>query len=252
VCSSDLGGFWKTALAAIVGFLFVGGLIFMLQKLLGPEALSQNPAESAQIAPPGPDSDVHRPSPTGETPKPQPAPAPVEEKKEEKKTEGPPAKAADPEPAPAPPRAPSSSAEKVMTVETEPRGAFIVFDNNPSLSCKSPCTLPLLTGRHSLKASLPEYRDSLKIFEIPQTVFVFLQLEKNIGRLGVTTNPAGATIYINGKPRPEKTPAILNLVPGKYRVSVELSGYSKEEEDDIEVRADGLKNFSIDWGKRQN
>ena len=235
----------KTLAAVMAGIAFVGALIYGLQTLLGPQAATRNSAKTAEPAEPKPSpagpQAIPRPSPAGERPaKPETAP-PDEVKPEEtpKTVERP----------PAPVRQPGSSVEKIVTVETEPAGARAVFDNNPSLACRTPCTMPLLPGRHSLLMTMEGYRDSLKIFEVPQTGFVFQQLEKRLGRLGVNTNPPGATIYVDGQARPERTPFILTLPPGRYRVAVELAGYAREEEE-IDLRADSLKNFSVDWTAR--
>ena len=49
------------------------------------------------------------------------------------------------------------------------------------------------------------------------------------GTLMITTDPAGASISINGQMVTEKTPAALTLKPGSYSVTVEKNGVSKTQ-----------------------
>ncbi len=76
-----------------------------------------------------------------------------------------------------------------------------------------------------------------------------LTLERMMGRLSVRTQPPGATIYVNGEPRAEKTPAIFSLPAGKYRVAVVREGLAKQE-DEIVVRDGGIADMELNWGQR--
>lgn len=106
--------------------------------------------------------------------------------------------------------------------------------------------MPLLAGRHSARASLAGYRDEFKFFEIPGEVLLFFRMELRTGQLSIKTVPPGATISVNGQQRPEKTPAILNLPPGKYRIGLTLAGHPPDEQE-IDIREGTLKNYVVDW-----
>ncbi len=76
-----------------------------------------------------------------------------------------------------------------------------------------------------------------------------LTLERMMGRLSVRTTPPGATIYVNGEPRGEKSPAIFSLPAGKYKIAVVKEGLPKQE-DDVVVRDGGIADLEWNWGQR--
>ena len=121
---------------------------------------------------------------------------------------------------------------------SSPAGARITVDNNQSATCVTPCSLPLPVGRHSLIAKADGYRDASKIFDLPSEASVALGLEAAFGTLGVSSSPPGATILLNGQPRAEKTPAVLKLAPGSYKLQV-VSGAVKTDEETVTIR-DGV------------
>jgi PEGA domain-containing protein len=110
-----------------------------------------------------------------------------------------------------------------------------VFDGNPSLACTSPCAYALLPGRHTIQATVDGYRVARRIFELPQQPSQNLVLEKAAGLLTVTSTPPGATIFINGQEHPQKTPAMIPLAVGKYKIAVVKDGFPRDE-GDVEVR----------------
>jgi hypothetical protein len=136
-----------------------------------------------------------------------------------------------------------------VQIFSSPPGATVVIDNDPALTCTTPCNLNLPAGRHTLAASLDGYRRAPKIFNLPQESSMSLNLERMTGRLSVRTTPPGATIYVNGEPRPEKTPAIFSLAAGKYRIAVVKEGLPKQE-DDIVVRDGGIADLEWNWGQK--
>jgi serine/threonine-protein kinase len=232
---------------------FAAGIAIVVLLVAGVQAwLAKQRAEEAQLQPrtegaADPQPADRRPSPT-ETPS---AGAPLAQEEEDAPTEtdaqGREKQAAAVKPDPVRPR--SSAAERMVTVNTVPPGATVVFDNNPSLTCRAPCTLPLLGGRHTLTAEMEGFRRLLRIFEVSEDTNLWLELERRTGKLSIRTNPPGATIYINGQQRPEKTPALLTLPAGRYQVAVALEGRSREEEE-VELRDDALRNITIDWENR--
>lgn len=77
-------------------------------------------------------------------------------------------------------------------------------------------------------------------------MLLFFRMELRTGQLSIKTVPPGATISVNGQQRPEKTPAILNLPPGKYRIGLTLAGHPPDEQE-IDIREGTLKNYVVDW-----
>jgi hypothetical protein len=136
-----------------------------------------------------------------------------------------------------------------VQILSSPPGATVVVDNDPALTCTTPCNLNLPAGRHTLMASMDNFRRAPKIFNLPQEPTINLSLERMMGRLSVRTQPPGATIYVNGEQRPEKTPAMFSLPAGKYRVAVVREGLAKQE-DEVVVRDGGIADLELNWSQR--
>jgi len=243
--------------AAILAALFVGR-----QRLQGPVVGVSRPPASSEAStgsgrpspmPPGgqtPNEAAPMPSPAAASGSLEPAPPtpaqtkPAASRPEQaaSRPEVPPQPAA-PAPVPKPPlaqtpKATPAAAEYKLIVTTSPPGAEIVFDGNPESRCKSPCTVTLSPGRHTLAASLAGHRPELRIFEMTAPRELFLVLSPQTGTLRVESVPAGAQILINGQRRPETTPATLTLPVGKYEVEVVKDG--SRDQQAIEIKEGAL------------
>jgi hypothetical protein len=84
--------------------------------------------------------------------------------------------------------------------------------------------LPLSGGRHAVAVQLAGYRPYPRVFSVPQDGDIFLKLTKSSGTLSVTSEPAGATIEVDGKAQSNRTPAVFNLPPGMYHIKVTRNG----------------------------
>lgn len=129
-------------------------------------------------------------------------------------------------------------------VTSNPPGAKAVLDGNLLQACWTPCMLRATTGLHHLSISqagyINEYRDvrvGATAVDIPQVT-----LEQPRGTLFVTSEPAGASIRINGELTSKSTPATLTLAPGSYAITLEKNGYSNTER--IQVR-DSLSRLDM-------
>ncbi len=118
--------------------------------------------------------------------------------------------------------------EVPMEILTSPGGAQITLDGKPF--CTTPCNLPVNAGRHVIKVALKGYRDALRVFEAPADSTVTVDLVRMMGTLSVSSNPPGAAIYLNGQLRPEKTPVVLTLPVGAYKLKVEKENLKADEE----------------------
>jgi hypothetical protein len=135
-----------------------------------------------------------------------------------------------------------------VLVRTSPGGANVVFDNNPKTACKSPCSLPLAPGRHTASANLEGYRAALRVFRLPEEDNIFLYLAQLSGQVQVLSEPAGATILVDGQRRPERTPATFDLPVGKHVVTVVREGYEQDQQE-IEVRDSAFLRLSFTLGR---
>ena len=130
---------------------------------------------------------------------------------------------------------PANGPQDVL-VTSEPAGATAILDSNPAASCKTPCVLTVMPGRHTLALNVDGYhRESREIRITDSPVEVpMVTLRVHAGTLMLTSAPGGAAIYLNDKLIPQTTPTQLSLAPGTYNVRVERNGIRKSES--VEIR----------------
>lgn len=114
----------------------------------------------------------------------------------------------------------SGGAQDIADVEllSDPPGAKMVIDNRLDNACTSPCTVSLLNGRHTLLVELSGYREARRIFNVPDDSSIFVNLNKNMGVLVVTSSPPGASIFVDGK-NYGHTPSTLHLPSGSHTLT---------------------------------
>jgi serine/threonine protein kinase len=250
----------KSLLWMLVGIGLVGLVLFGAQKYLfnrnaepaaaPPVAVSQPPAGQ-------PDPSASKPSPVGQAratddsgkqappgedhPPGATAPANTPEKSRETATPPPPQRASSPTPA----VQPKSSQTQSVQFVTDPPGARVTIDGDGQQACKTPCLLPLSSGRHTLNVQLDGYRSYPRVFNVPQDGDLFLPLTKASGTLSVTSEPAGASIEINNELQSKRTPAIFTFSPGAYHVKVARNGASLEF--DVQLRDGEFVNKKVDF-----
>ena len=105
-----------------------------------------------------------------------------------------------------------------------PPGAVITVDADAATACKSPCTVALAKGRHTMTGTLEGFSTFSRSFEVGGAASVTVDLIEAIGILIVNSNPPGATVSINGQERPDKTPARFRLKAGSYQLIVRHDG----------------------------
>ncbi|MCU1292049.1 MAG: ligand-gated channel protein, partial [Bryobacterales bacterium] len=135
-------------------------------------------------------------------------------------------------------RSPQSDSVGGVELLTEPPGATVVVDNNPSTTCKAPCAVTLHAGRHTLATHIAGYTTAQRIFNVPETTSVFVALARPTGALVVTSSPSAATILVDNKDY-GLTPATLHLPPGQHRIT--LMNGSQRHDDVVTVVADGIQ-----------
>ena len=121
-------------------------------------------------------------------------------------------------------------------VSSNPPGAKAVLDNDLSEACRTPCMMHATTGVHNLTLSQAGYENENKEIHIGDTAqdIAPITLRKPGGTLMLTTNPAGASVRIDGKLIQQVTPAAIDLAPGSYSITVEKGGRTQTQR--VEIR----------------
>jgi outer membrane biosynthesis protein TonB len=198
------------------------------QKKVEPEAARQEakpeppPQPVAEAAPP-----AATPAPAPENSKPSPMPEVIEEKPPEKQ-----APAAEPAVRKSPPKA--AQAPQAITIISSPGGATATIDGRAS--CRTPCSIDALPGRHALSVVLPGYQVEHREVDIGNSPVELpaVMMRAQSGTVMLTSSPSGASVLVNGKPIGRVTPTEISLPPGKYELTVEKDGRRATES--VEVR----------------
>ena len=118
-----------------------------------------------------------------------------------------------------------------MAVDSIPQGAQVQIDGKTDPSWVTPFTIPGLNpGRHSVTASKPGYSPDTRTVEVTSgsKSFVVTHLTQLTATLAVSSTPAGANVYIDGKDTGKLTPAQVSLDKGSHVVLVRKSGFLDE------------------------
>lgn len=259
------GSKWKAPLAFVAGLVGIG-LLLMVGKTLFLNNDSSEISQQTNVIPAKSD-DATKPSAMGPTvaPPPPPPAEPAAQTPETKQEEPPAAEVKGKQtaeakpiaanippvsstpPSPAPSRTGEKPAEEVSYhVATVPPGAKITFDGTASRACVSPCQMTLSVGRHTLTAAMDGFRLQSRIFNLPQDREVLITLDRSLGTLTIRTTPSGASIFLNGQERREKTPASLTLPTGRYHIELVKEGFRKEQYD-MDVKDGVVSNIDVAW-----
>jgi serine/threonine protein kinase len=118
-----------------------------------------------------------------------------------------------------------------MAVDSIPQGAQVQIDGKTDPSWVTPFTLPGLDpGQHSVTASKPGYSSDTRTVEVTSgsKSFVVTHLTQLMAALAVSSAPAGANVYIDGKDTGKLTPAQVSIDKGQHVVLVRKSGFLDE------------------------
>jgi hypothetical protein len=88
----------------------------------------------------------------------------------------------EPAPAPAPPS--PRVTEHWVQIRSSPPGATVNADKDPELTCRTPCELPLKTGRHVLSVEMAGHRLTPRIIRVPDTTDLTIRLERRSSSTG--------------------------------------------------------------------
>lgn len=229
-------------LPVFLAILMAAGLVALIAWQATPWLASSGQTKATE-APPAPE---------------QPAPPPLAAEENKPSAAGPPAGETKPaeetqpveqykpveEPKPEPKRRVQAKAAlkpalTVVTVISMPAGATAALDGRAETECKTPCALEAAPGRHTIAITSPGYMTERREVEVSGGAYQvpLVSLRAAGGTLMLTSVPAGAAIFINGKPAHQVTPAQIALSPGVYTIVIEKDG--KRASDRVEIRNGG-------------
>jgi len=213
-----------------------GAIVFIVRSNSGPAVPVQvlDPNAGPATPPPEAAKEVKTGAPKAEQPTVASSPASNKAK--------PAAVAKSQTPAPASQAANETGGVADIELLSDPVGAKIVVDDRADASCTAPCTMSLPNGRHTLTAELNGYALARRIFSIPGDASMFIAMSRSTGVVFVTSTPAGATIYVDGKPY-GRTPSTLRLTAGTHQLVV--ANGSMQREDTVTIQNDGFESRSF-------
>ncbi len=118
-----------------------------------------------------------------------------------------------------------------IAVDSVPQGAQVQIDGKTDPSWVTPFTLPGLDpGQHTVTATKPGYSTDTRTVGVTSgsKSFVVTHLAQLTATLAVSSSPAGANIYIDGKDTGKLTPAQVSTDKGQHTVLVRKSGFLDE------------------------
>lgn len=118
-----------------------------------------------------------------------------------------------------------------MAIDSTPQGAKVQVDGKTDASWVTPVTLSGLDpGQHTITVSKPGYSTDTKSVAVASgsKLFVISHLTQLMATLSVTSTPAGANIYVDGRDTGKTTPAQVSVDKGSHVILVRKSGYLDE------------------------
>jgi protein kinase-like protein/PEGA domain-containing protein len=119
----------------------------------------------------------------------------------------------------------------LIAVDSTPQGAQVQVDGRTDPSWVTPFTLSALDpGQHTVTVSKPGYSSDTRTVAVTSgsKVAVTTHLNQLMATLSVTSTPAGANVYIDGKDTGKLTPAQVSVDKGQHLVLVRKAGYIDE------------------------
>jgi hypothetical protein len=130
----------------------------------------------------------------------------------------------------------------VLSVEG-PKEAFVRFDNQPAEKAAPSLTLEKIEiGTHIIVVEAPGFvAATMTIVTDGEPLFpVKAVLKRVAGKLTITSDPSGASIFLDGKPTDKRTPATFEL-PGDtiHEIRLEKEDYKEVTKPDARVPGGG-------------
>jgi eukaryotic-like serine/threonine-protein kinase len=122
------------------------------------------------------------------------------------------------------------SLAKGLYITSDPPGAD-VFINGAKQSGQTPVTLPLAAGQYNLVLRLQGYDPYVSSVQVKENVQTQIAAKLNehshnhIAWAQVTSDPAGAEIFVDGESTDRFTPARVEVPAGTHTLTLKLNGY---------------------------
>lgn len=126
--------------------------------------------------------------------------------------------------------------------------AYLGANSAAARQCETPCSFSgLPPGDYNLQVMKSGFQPVQTALQLRSgdSLDQKIQLEPLAQGLFVSSQPAGADVFINGDKQSGQTPVTLPLSPGKYNLVLRLSGYDAYSSQ-IEVRAEGQTKIQTD------
>jgi serine/threonine protein kinase len=118
-----------------------------------------------------------------------------------------------------------------MTIDSTPQGAQVAIDGKTDPSWVTPVTLSgIAAGQHSVVLSKSGYSNETRSVSVTAggKSSVTGRLTQLAATLAVTSNPAGANVYVDGRNSGKLTPAQVSVDKGQHTLLVRKSGFIDE------------------------
>ena len=118
-----------------------------------------------------------------------------------------------------------------LSISSTPEGAQVHIDGRTDATWITPFKIPgLAPGQHTITLSRAGYATDSRTVEVASASksFVAVHLAPIGATLSVSSQPAGAAVYIDGKASGHVTPAQLTLEKGSHTVLLRMDGYLDE------------------------
>src|SRR5262249_34566249 len=106
-----------------------------------------------------------------------------------------------------------------LAVDSTPEGAQVQIDGKTDPSWMTPYTMPgAPAGEHTVIISKSGFVQEIRTVEITSATKAFLVVHLNamMASMNVSSDPAGAAIYVDGKDSAKVTPAVISLEKGNH------------------------------------
>lgn len=118
-----------------------------------------------------------------------------------------------------------------MAIDSVPQGAQVQVDGRSDVSWVTPLTLSGLSpGQHRVTVTKSGFSADSRVVDVTSGSKSFVQthLSQLVATLAISSTPAGASIYIDGKNTSRVTPAQVPVSQGQHVVMLRKSGYIDE------------------------
>ena len=118
-----------------------------------------------------------------------------------------------------------------LQISSTPFGARVTIDGRSNPDWQTPfAARRLASGRHAVRFSLKGYQPETRPVEVVagQKLPLVVQLQVAYGYVALSSDPAGATIYVDGRDSGQQTPARLTLNEGQHRIALRKEGYKPQ------------------------